>query len=49
MLAKKMFACSSLPVEVIGEVHVTRKVRLFKSNDLFVFIKLHDTFGDKGK
>ena len=41
MFAEKMFPCSSLPMEVIGEVHVPCQVRLFKSNHLLVFIKLH--------
>src|SRR3954463_14534441 len=44
MVAKKMFSCSSLPVEVIGEVHVPGEVRFFKSNNLFVFVKFHDSF-----
>src|SRR5438309_1401468 len=42
IFAKKILACPSLPVEVIGEVHVPCQVRLLKSNYLFVFIKFHD-------
>ena len=41
MLSEKMFSSSSLPVEVIREVHIPGQIGLFKSNHLFVFIKLH--------
>lgn len=44
MVAEEMLPRSSLPVEVIGEVDVPGQVRLFKSNHLFVFIKLHEGF-----
>src|ERR1041385_204418 len=42
IFAKEMLSCSSLPVEVIGEVHVPGKVRLFESDHLPVLVEPHD-------
>src|SRR5579864_299611 len=41
MFPKKQFPRSSLPVEVISEIHIPGQIGFFKSNHLLVFIELH--------